>query len=141
MNFYVCFWRCNPVGLKPWQWGRWREWWGWRRSGPSFYHVSCFFQDGDRWIHVNCDRHALTVICMAEIEFTEFLADITLVADVLCVPQGDEAKFLTHGWFTCITQTKHLIGRGGSALSPNGLWDRLISENAEIVYGTEARKL
>ena len=138
MIYYVCFWFRNPFGLKLWNWGFWRDIWGWRRNGPQFYHLSVFFNDEGTWVHVNCDRSALRIVTIPDEQFADFLTDISAVTKILAVKEGDQSRFLLRGWFTCVTATKHMIGRGGSALSPNGLWDRLISEDAEIINGNHA---
>ena len=112
----------------------WLFWWQ-RALRRGFRHVFAFGYDGDRaaWLLVDPCASGLVVSALTADEVTAFImAARTRNVRCLKVRRGDRrSSWPPLGPASCVTAIAKLVGAGGCALSPYGLWRRLRAAGAE----------
>lgn len=114
------------------------DWWAERLIPGRFSHVSAFaYLEGPKiWVLIDHTprRTGTVAVWPGEPIVPPELGLWTANCSILLADVRHREGFRPRFGFWCVTAVKDLIGHSGRALSPEGLWNDLVRNGAQIVH-------
>lgn len=103
------------------------------RKGFGHVQAAAWYDDVERWVHVNATHVGLVVDVHLPEAFDGRLAQLLRDSHVILrVPGAADRRVPQASWY-CVGAVKALLGINSSALFPHGLYRHLLRNGAEVV--------
>lgn len=108
------------------------------RGRTPWGHVLAFAAAApDLWIVVDPHLRYTETYVLTQVQFDDWIVAVAATGPILRI-MGQRRASLWPGPF-CVGRIKHLLGIGGGAFSPRGLWRDLVRKGARQVFTREGQ--